>query len=84
MFFYGSCSTLLISGASITACHGTNRHIVALEENKDIFYALLKPMMKSTLAMVETQPPLVVVASQDLDEMPVVVQQFAWKGKFTK
>jgi len=47
---------------------------VGLEENNDIFDALLKPMMKSTLAIVAMPLPLVVVASQDLDKMPVVIQ----------
>ena len=28
------------------ACRGTSRHILALEGNKDIFDAILKPMMK--------------------------------------
>jgi len=78
------CSTLLISGALITACCKIGHHIVALEENKDIFDAFLKPMMRLTLAMVETQSLPIVMASQDLDEMLVVVQQFAQKEKFSK
>jgi len=67
------CYTLLILGASITTYYGTSGHIVALEENKDIFDTLLKPMMKLTPAMVETQLLPVVVASQDPNKMPVVV-----------
>ena len=34
---------LLLAGACITAYRGTGRHIVALEGNKDIFDAILKP-----------------------------------------
>jgi hypothetical protein len=42
----------LISSASIIACDGTSHHIVALEEDKDIFNAFLKPMRKSTQIVV--------------------------------
>ena len=35
-----------LAGACITACRGTGRDILALEGNKDIFDAILKPMMK--------------------------------------
>ena len=34
-----------IAGASIWACRNVNRHIVALEEDKAIFNALLKPLI---------------------------------------
>jgi len=72
---------LLISGASITACHRTSYHMVALEENKDIFDTFFKPMMRLTLAVVEIQ---LLLALQDPNEMPVMVWHFTWKGKFNK
>jgi hypothetical protein len=58
---------------------------VALEGNKDIYNAILKPMKKSPIAMVATptQTPVVEV-SQDPEDMPVVPRQFIRKGKFSK
>ena len=71
-------------GACIVACRATGRHIVALEENKDIFDAILKPMKKSTaIAMVTLAPAPVVALSQDPDELPVLPRKFAHKGKFS-
>ena len=64
------------------ACHGTSRHIVALEGNKDIFDAILKPMKKS-LVVIPTVA-LVVEASKDPEDMPVVPRKFICKGKFSK
>ena len=64
------------------ACRGTGRHIVALEGNKDIFDAILKPMKKS-LVVTPTVAP-VMEASEDLDDMPVVARKFTRKGKFCK
>jgi len=60
-------------------------HIVAFEEEKDIFDALLKPMIGAALVVVSRQPlsPLV-VASQDLDLVPMVPKKFSWKFKFSK
>jgi hypothetical protein len=72
------------TGASIVACHGTGRHIVALEENKDIFEAILKPMRKSTTAKEVTPPPPAVAILQDPDAMPVVPRKFIRKGKLSK
>ncbi len=76
---------MLTLGASITACRSTGRHIEALEENQDIFDALLKPMQKPTLGMEKGPPkPPIVQASQDLDEMPIVPRKFPRKGTFSK
>ena len=68
----------MLAGACITACRGTGRHIVALEGNKDIFDAILKPMRK--LAVVTP----IVDAPEDLEDMPVVARKFIRKGKFSK
>jgi hypothetical protein len=38
-FFYTS--------ASIHACQNVDHHIVALEEDKELFFALLAPMVRS-------------------------------------
>ena len=64
------------------ACRGTGRHVVALEGNKDIFDAILKPMKKPPM-VTPTVPP-VKEASEDLDDMPGVARKFTRKGKFSK
>ena len=60
----------MLADACITACRVTGHHIVALEGNKDIFDAILKPMKKSP--MVTPTVATVVEASEDSDDMPVV------------
>ena len=72
----------MLAGACITACRGTGRHIVALEGNKDIYEAILKPMRKSAVET-STVPPIV-DALDDLVDMPVVAHKFIRKGKFSK
>ncbi len=66
---------LLFLGASITACRASGRHIVAIEQDKEIFEAILLPM-KNTLLPVETvqvaEPRPVIQASQDPDAMVIV------------
>ena len=57
-------------------------HIVALEGNKDIFDAILKPMKKSPV--VTPTIASVVEASEDLDDMLVVARKFTHKGEFSK
>jgi len=68
---------LLISGASITAYCGTCRHIVVLEEDMDIFNAIIKPMMKSTPVITTTQLLPLVAKSQNLNAMTMVPCKFA-------
>ena len=55
---------------------------MALEGNKDIFDAILKPMKKSLV--VTPTVALVVRASEDLETMPVVPRKFIRKVKFSK
>jgi hypothetical protein len=62
-FFYG--------GASIRACCSVDRHIVALEEDKELFFALLAPMVRSPAVTSPPQPQLA-QRSQDLDAMLIV------------
>jgi hypothetical protein len=47
-FFYAS--------ASIRACRNVGRHIVALEENKELFSALLAPMVHPPAVSSPPQP----------------------------
>ena len=72
----------MLVGACITACRGTGRYILALEGNKDIFDAILKPMKKPLVVT----PVVATVreASEDPDDMPVVARKFIRKGKFSK
>ena len=55
---------------------------MALEGNKDIFDAILKPMKKSPVVTPTVAP--IVEASEDLDDMLVVARKFTRKGKFSK
>ncbi len=71
-------------GASIVACHGIGRHIVALEENKDIFKAILKPMRNSTTTKEVMPPPPTFAISHNPDAMRMVPCKFIRKGKLSK
>jgi hypothetical protein len=44
--------------ASIRACRSMGRHIVALEEDKELFSALLAPMVHSPVVSSLPQPQL--------------------------
>ena len=55
---------------------------MALEGNKDIFNAILKPMKKPPVVTLAVAT--VVEASEDPDDMPVVARKFIRKGKFSK
>ena len=35
----------LLAGASIRACQATGRHIIAFEDDQDIFSAILQPLL---------------------------------------
>ena len=72
----------LLASACITACRGTGHHILALEGNKEIFNAILKPMKKPLV--VTPAVATVVEASEDPDDMPMVIRKFIRKGKFSK
>ena len=59
------------AGASIYTCRSMGRHIVALEEDNELFYALLAPMVRS-LAVLSPPKPQLAHWSQDLDAMEIV------------
>jgi hypothetical protein len=46
------------AGASIRICRSMGRHIVALEEDKELFFALLAPMVRSPVVSSLLQPQL--------------------------
>jgi hypothetical protein len=59
-------------GASIRACRSVGHHIVALEEDKELFFALLAPMVHSPAVSSPPQPQ-VAQRSQDPDAMEIVL-----------
>ncbi len=67
---------MYIAGASIIACRGTGRHVVALEKDRNIFELLLKPMKKEPSVLTATQAPVGTVPGLDLDAVPVVPMVF--------
>jgi hypothetical protein len=58
-------------GASIRACRSVGRHLMALEEDNELFSALLAPMVRSRAV---SSPPKSQLAyrSQDPDSMEIV------------
>lgn len=75
---------LFVPGACITACRGTGRHILALEEDKDIFEAVLSPMRRIPPVVVPAEAEVDVEPSQDPDAMPIVARVFTKKTKPSK
>ena len=74
---------MFIAGASIWACRNVNRHIVALEEDKAIFNALLKPLICAPL-MAPSMQPASAMALDDLDGEDVAVARIVKKSRFSK
>jgi len=68
---------LFITGASITACHSTWHHIVTLEEDKEIFNAILLSMQKTLLVGATTELLVEIAPSQDLHAINIVAWKFA-------
>jgi hypothetical protein len=64
IFFY--------AGASVRACRSVGRHLMALEEDNELFSALLAPMVRSRAV---SSPPKSQLAhwSQDPDGMEIVL-----------
>jgi hypothetical protein len=58
-------------GTSICACRSVGRHLVALEEDKSLFSALLAPMVRS-LAVSSPSKPQLAHQSQIPDAMEIV------------
>jgi hypothetical protein len=65
-----SCA-LFYAGASIRACRSVGRHLVALEEGNELFFALLAPMVRFPAV---SSPPMSqpIQRSQDPDAMDIV------------
>jgi hypothetical protein len=59
------------AGASIRACRSVGCHIVDLEEDNELFFALLAPMVRSPTVSFPPKPQLA-HQSQDPDPMEIV------------
>jgi hypothetical protein len=70
-------------GASIHACRILSRHVVALEEDKAIFDAILAPMIR-TVPDVPPSAASIIADSDDEDAVEVVVPHIVKKSRFSK
>ena len=79
-------SVCFFLGASITACWGTGRHIVALEKDEAIFKAMLLPMRRTIEEeeTIEEEQEEEHDTTEDPDAMEVEVFSFAWKENASK
>ena len=74
---------IALAGACIHACCATGRHILAFEENEDIFDALLAPMRCIVvIPQPEILPPDIVFV--DLDEEDASIQCIVKTSCFSK
>ena len=71
-----------ISGSTIQACRATRRHILAFEEDKLIFDALIAPVMRKT--MVPPEPTQSTPSTFDVDEEVVVPDRIVKTARFSK
>lgn len=72
-----------IAGSSIYACRNVSRHIVALEEDKAIFTALLAPLVRTLVACTSIHHATATIVD-DLDGGDVVVERIVKKSRFSK
>jgi hypothetical protein len=71
------------AGASIHACRSVGRHLVALEEDNELFSTLLAPMVRS-LAVSSPPKSQPTMRSQDPDAMEVVPSSRIKKRRASK
>jgi len=75
------CSTS--TGATIHACRLLDRYVIALEEDKAIFDALLAPLIR-TVETISITLAVVPTASKDADAKDVVIPRIVKKNRFSK
>ena len=72
MIEYITYNVNFITRPSIHVCHNVNCQIVALEEDKVIFMALLTPLVRAPKARLSSQPTITMTID-DIDDGDVVV-----------
>ena len=70
-------------GSTIQACRATRRHVLAFEEDKEIFDAIIAPVMHATIAT-NNDPPNPMVIGSDSDDEDVPVQKIVKTSRFGK
>ena len=70
-------------GSTIQACRATRRHVVAFEEDKEIFDVVIALVMHATIAT-NKDPPQPMVIESDPDEEDVTVQKIVKTSQFSK
>ena len=70
-------------GSTIQACRATRRHVLAFEEDKEIFDAVIALLMHATVAT-NKDPPQPVVIDSDPDEEDVPIQKIVKTSQFNK
>ena len=70
-------------GSTIQTCHATRRHLLAFEEDKEIFDAVIAPVMHAIVATNKDEPNPMVIES-DSDEEDVPVQKIVKTSQFSK
>ena len=70
-------------GSTIQACCAMRRHVLAFEEDKEIFDAVIALVMHATVATNKDLPNPVVIES-DPDEKDVPVQKIVKTSQFCK
>jgi hypothetical protein len=75
--------TSLFAGSSIHACRNVHRHIVALEDDVDIFEALLAPLIVSRPAPEVTLEDRV-TSLEDPEGEDIPVERIVKRSRFTK
>ncbi len=72
------------TGSSIQACRATRRHILAFEEDKDIFDALIAPVLRTSVVEFPKTAPAAALDVEDVNEAPVVVEHVVKTSQFSK
>ena len=70
-------------GSTIQACRATQRHVLAFEEDKEIFDAIIAPVMHATVASKKVEANPVMIES-DSDEEDVPIQKIVKTSRFSK
>jgi len=73
----------VVLGASIHTCRILSRHIVALEEDKAIFDAILTPMIRA-VPSAPSSIATVIIYFDDEDALEVEVAPIVKKSRFSK